>query len=171
MTSVALSGDGKRVAAACRSEIVLVDVEGAAPPRRLPTASDLITHVEFSPDGKLLAAAGGTPGQYGEVRFVDPMDGRLISSRRSGKDTLFRGNFAPDGKAIALGGADGAVHVVPVDPKQPIRRFEPAQRLGARRRLHARRQDARHRRPRQDNQARQCPDRRASGARSTTRRS
>jgi len=124
VTSVALSGDGKRLAVACRSEIVLVDVEGSAPPRRLPTASDLITHVEFSPDGKLLAAAGGTPGQYGEVRFVESTDGRLVSARRDGKDTLFRGHFAPDGKAIALGGADGAVHVVPVDPKLPIRRFE-----------------------------------------------
>lgn len=124
VTSVALSGDGKRLAAACRSEVVLVDVEGNTPPRRLPTASDLITHVEFSPDGKVLAAAGGTPGQYGEVRFLDAANGKLLSARRAGKDTLFRGNFSPDGKAIALGGADGAVHVVPVDAKQPIRRFE-----------------------------------------------
>ncbi len=124
VTSVALSGDGKRLAAACRSEVVLVDVEGTAPTARVPTASDLVTHVEFSPDGKLLAAVGGTPGQYGEARFLDPADGRLVSARRIGKDTLFRGNFAPDGQAIALGGADGAVYVVPVDPKQPLRRFE-----------------------------------------------
>ncbi|MGH7173151.1 MAG: c-type cytochrome domain-containing protein, partial [Gemmataceae bacterium] len=124
ITSVALSGDGKRLAAACRSEVVLIDVEGSAPPRRLPTDCDLLTHVEFSPDGKVLAAAGGTPSQYGEVRFLDPTNGKLLSARRVGKDTLFRGNFAPDSKAIALGGADGAVHVVPVDAKQPIRRFE-----------------------------------------------
>jgi WD40 repeat protein len=124
VTSVALSGDGKRLAAACRSEVILLDVEGSAPPRRLTTASDLITHVEFSADGKILAASGGTPGQYGEVRFLDPADGRLISSQRVGKDTLFRGTFLPDGKAIALGGADGAVHVVPIDAQQPMRRFE-----------------------------------------------
>jgi hypothetical protein len=124
VTSVALSGDGKLLAAACRSEVVLIDVDGNTPPRRLPTTSDLITHVEFSPDGKLLVAAGGTPGQYGEVRFHHPTDGQVVSTRRTGKDTLFRGHFAPDGKAVALGGADGAVHVVPVDPKQPIRRFE-----------------------------------------------
>jgi WD40 repeat protein len=124
VASVALSGDGKLLAAACRSEVVLIDVEGGAPPRRLATANDLLTHVEFSPDGKLLAAAGGTPGQYGEVCFFDPASGKLLSARRAGKDTLFRGNFTPDGKAIALGGADGAVHVVPVDAKQPIRRFE-----------------------------------------------
>ena len=58
------------------------------------------------------------------MRFLDAANGKLLSARRVGKDTLFRGNFAPDSKAIALGGADGAVHVVPVDDKQPIRRFE-----------------------------------------------
>src|SRR5690348_12658837 len=102
VTSVAWSADGKRVAAACRSEIVLVDVEGSAPPQRLATASDLLPHVEFSPDGKVLAAVGGAPGQYGEVRFLDPGSGKLLSDRRVSKDTLFRGNFSPDSKAIAL---------------------------------------------------------------------
>ena len=36
----------------------------------------------------------------------------------------FRGNFAPDGKAIALGAADSAIHIVPVDPQAEIRWLE-----------------------------------------------
>lgn len=124
VTSVALSGDGKLLACACRSEVVLVDAAGAQPPRRLATQSDLVAHVEFSPDGKLLAAAGGIPGQYGLVQFFDPATGKVVSQRRVGKDTLFRGNFAPDGQAIALGGADGAVHIIPVDASKPTKRFE-----------------------------------------------
>jgi WD40 repeat protein len=124
VSSVAFRRDGKMLAAACRSEVVLLDPDGKAPPRRLPTGCDLLTHVEFSPDGKLLAAAGGTPGRYGEVRFLDAVTGAVVSTRRVGKDVLLRGNFAPDGSAIALGGPDGAVHVVSVDPKQPVRRFE-----------------------------------------------
>jgi WD40 repeat protein len=124
VTSVAFSADGKRLAAACRSEVVLVEVEGSAPPRRLPTTSDWLSHVAFSPDAKVLAAAGGTPGQYGEVRFLDAATGQTLSTRRVGKDTFFRGNFAPDGKAIAVGGADGAAHIIPVDAKEPVRRFE-----------------------------------------------
>jgi hypothetical protein len=123
VTSLAFSSDGKRLAAACRSEVVLVEIDGTAPPRRLATTSDWISHVEYSPDGKLLAAAGGTPGQYGEVRFFDAASGQVVSTRRVGKDTFFRGNFSPDGKWIALGGADGAVHVIPVDAKEPVRRF------------------------------------------------
>lgn len=114
VTSVTLSPDGKLAAAACRSEVALFNVDDDTAPRRLPTDFDLVTHVEFSPDGKLLAAAGGSPQQFGGVIFFDA-EGRHQSSRRVGNDTLFKGNFAPDGQAIALGTATGAVVIVPVD--------------------------------------------------------
>lgn len=125
VTSVAFSPDDKLIACACRSEAVIVSTkEESKPPLRLPTESDLLTHVEFSPDGKLLAVIGGSPARFGEVRFFDPATGKLIASRRESADTLFRGAFSPDGKAIALGGADGAVYIVPVDVKQPAKRIE-----------------------------------------------
>lgn len=124
ITSVSLSPDGKLVAVACRSEVVLLDAEGDMPPRRLPTECDLLSHVEFSPDGSVVAAVGGSPGRFGEVRFFKVADGSVITSRKIGTDTLFRGNFAPDGKVIAVGGPDGAVHLVPVDAAAEIRRFE-----------------------------------------------
>jgi hypothetical protein len=124
VTAVAFDPDGKRLAAACSGEVVLVDVGGKIPPRRLATTSDWLSHIEFAPGGKILAAAGGSPGRYGEVTFFDPTTCKALTARRVGKDTLFRGNFSPDGKAIALGGPDGAIHVVPFDPSQPVRRFE-----------------------------------------------
>ena len=124
VTSVALSPDGKLLAAACRSEVVLIDVDAETTPRRLPTECDLLTHVEFNADGTMLAAAGGSPAQFGEVRFFNPADGAVVSSRRVGHDTLFRGNFAPDGKSIAFGGADGAIHIVPLDANAPARSFD-----------------------------------------------
>ncbi|MBM82257.1 MAG: hypothetical protein CMJ78_16955 [Planctomycetaceae bacterium] len=124
ITSVAMSADGKQIAAAVRSEIVLITVEGDAPPRRVATTSDLVTHVEFSPDGKTVAACGGAPARYGRVQFFNVADGKQVLSRDVGHDTLFRGNFSPDGKNIALGGADGAVHIVPFDAKTPLRKFD-----------------------------------------------
>jgi len=67
MTAVAFSPDGQRIACACRSEVVVVTTSGTGIPLRLPTRSDLLTHVEFSADGKMLLAAGGTPSRFGEV--------------------------------------------------------------------------------------------------------
>jgi len=69
VTSVALSPDGKLLAAACRSEVVLIEVDAESAPRQFADRSDLLTHVEFNSDGSLLAAAGGSPAQFGDVRF------------------------------------------------------------------------------------------------------
>ncbi len=124
VTSVSLSPDGKLAAVAVRSEVVLFNVDDDTPPRRLATDFDLVTHVEFSPDGKRLAAAGGSPQQFGGVIFFDPADGKRQSSRRVGNDTLFKGNFSPDGQTIALGGAGGAIHLVPVDEKVAVKSIE-----------------------------------------------
>ena len=124
VTSVSLSPDGKLAAVAVRSEVVLFNVDDDTPPRRLATDFDLVTHVEFSPDGKRLAAAGGSPQQFGGVIFFDPADGKRQSSRRVGNDTLFKGNFSPDGQTIALGGAGGAIHLVPVDEKVAVKAIE-----------------------------------------------
>ena len=124
VTSVAFSPDGHLLAAACRSEVVLISLADEQPPRRLATESDLLSHVEFSSDGQLLAAVGGSPAHHGEVRFFNPADGSVVASRRAGSDTLFRGGFAPDNKAIAVGGADGAAHIIPVDWQAEVRSFD-----------------------------------------------
>ncbi len=125
IASVALSPDGKWVAAACRSEVAFFAVDdNTSAPRRLPTDCDLISHVEFSPDGARLVAAGGTPQRFGAVTFFALPAGRMEHTRRHGRDTFFRGSFAPDGRAIALGGADGAAHIVPVDAAAKIQSIE-----------------------------------------------
>jgi hypothetical protein len=124
VASVTISADGKLVAAACRSEVTIFPVDEETAPRRIPTDFDLINHVEFSPDGRRLAVAGGSPQQFGGIIFFHPADGTRESARRIGTDTLFKGNFAPDGQTIAVGGPTGAIHLIPVDEKAPVKSIE-----------------------------------------------
>ena len=81
--------------------------------------------MELSPDGKRLAVAGGSPQQFGGIIFFDPADGKREFERRIGTDTLFKGNFAPDGQTIAVGGPTGAIYLIPVDDeKAPLKSIE-----------------------------------------------
>lgn len=115
IAALAFSPDGRRLVAACRGEVVFVDPLGDTPGRRLATDGDLVTWVEFSPDGALLAVAGGTPASFGEVRVYGGADGAPRWSRRLGRDTLFRGGFSPDGALLALGSADGGIYLLASD--------------------------------------------------------
>ncbi len=134
VTAVAYSPTSDLIAAACRSEVVLIgigetpetkdSVGPATPQHRLKTNCDLVTNVAFSPDGKTLAVSGGSPGQYGEVRFFSMPDAKLISERRVSHDTLFRGGFAPDGASVVVGAADGTAYIVPTDLNAEPRKLE-----------------------------------------------
>lgn len=121
VTSLAYSPDGRLLACACQSEVLILDMAGDAPPRRLPTECELVTFVEFSPDGATLVGAGGVPGAYGEARLWNVADDGLRVARRMGRDTLFRGGFSPDGSTLALGGTEGMIWLVPMDPQaEPV---------------------------------------------------
>ena len=122
--SVSLSADGKWGAAACRSEVVVFELEKDSGVRRIATEFDLITHVEFSPDGKRLAVSGGSPQQFGALLVLEVETWRREGIRKMGGDTVFRCRFSPDSKTVALGGANGAIYLVPSDLSKEPRQLE-----------------------------------------------
>ena len=124
VTAVALSPDGKRGVVGCRSEVVMVDVDEGKVMKRIPTGMDLVNDVAFSPDGGLIAVSGGYPQQWGGVLFLDAASGAERGLRKVAADTLFRGEFSPDGSEVAFGGPGGVVHVIPVDSAKPVRAME-----------------------------------------------
>ena len=81
---------------------------------RLVGESERILSLERSPDGRLLAAVGGSPARFGEVQLWDLATGSLARYFRLGDDTLFAAAFSPDGERLAVGGTDRAVHVLDV---------------------------------------------------------
>ncbi|MEX0711608.1 MAG: SUMF1/EgtB/PvdO family nonheme iron enzyme [Pirellulales bacterium] len=124
VTSLAFSPDGRLLAAACQSEVVVLDWMADVLGRRLPTECELVTYVDFSPDGSALVAAGGSPALHGEIRCFNTADYAMRWVRRLGNDTLLRGGFSPDGSHVAVGGTEGAIWVVPLAAEAEPRRFE-----------------------------------------------
>jgi RNA polymerase sigma factor (sigma-70 family) len=110
--SLAFSPDGKVLAIGQDDgRVALRDAATGKQLRELKGATDSTLALCFSPDGRLLAAAGPveTDGKRTtEARLWDLRTGELLHSWR---DTATSLAFTPDGKALAILGKDGVVRL------------------------------------------------------------
>ncbi|MCA9060833.1 MAG: hypothetical protein KDA85_20110, partial [Planctomycetaceae bacterium] len=124
VTSIDYSPDGTRLAVTGYHEIVIHTLDGAAPPRRLVGRSPRLESLSWSPDGQLLAAAGGAPSLFGELQIWNVADGTLRHSITLSWDTLFGVSFNADGNRVGFGGADNRVRVVDVESGEVVMRMD-----------------------------------------------
>jgi WD40 repeat protein len=112
ITGLAYSPDGKILAVSGYREVVLHDAAGGGIVARLVGLSDRIQSLEFSSDGKLLVAAGGTPARFGEVQIWDVGSRKLKHSVMLTSETVFGASLSPDASKVAVGCADNTVRIV-----------------------------------------------------------
>jgi hypothetical protein len=111
VTALALSPDGKLLAAGGYHEVTLWDPADGKLLGRIPRVAERTYGLAFSPDGRTLAVAGGAPGTLGELRLCD------VASRDAGRvlerigDVMLVVRFSPDGAHLAAGGADNLIRV------------------------------------------------------------
>ncbi len=107
VTSLAFSRDGGRLAGAVgwfQSVVFLWDVVNHRP-LPFPRDHEGIIWLEFSPDGRLIAAAG----MNGDVEVWDSFSGASVAKLKGHVMGVLRASFFPDGKTLATGGMDGRV--------------------------------------------------------------
>jgi WD40 repeat protein len=86
---------------------------------------DRVTALDFSPDGKLLAAGGGMPSREGEVTLWEVDGGKLVRKfDQPHSDAVLALDFSPDGRLLATAGADRFMKVSDVATGRPIKSFE-----------------------------------------------
>ena len=114
ITAIAFSPDGKQLAVSGYHEITLWDPCEGKLLGRIQKLPERTWGLSWSRDGRILAAACGSPGRRGETRLCDPVDcapGKVLERIA---DMMLAVRFSPDGSRLVAGGADNAVRIYDV---------------------------------------------------------
>lgn len=121
VTSIAFHPTGKTLAVSGYHEILIFTADGSKLVSRLVGISERVQSLAYSPDGKLLAAVGGSPGRFGEVQIWDVSKSKLVVSSPVTADTLYGLSWSPDSSMVAFGCSDNTVRCVdPATGKQTL---------------------------------------------------
>jgi hypothetical protein len=109
LKSIEYSPNGDMVAIGGYHEVLLHKADGSGLVARLVGQSERIESARFSPDGKLLAVTGGSPGRFGELQIWDIEKKEMKLSVMIGYDTCYGASWAPNGKMVAVGCPDNTL--------------------------------------------------------------
>src|SRR5262245_53738339 len=103
VTALAFSPAGTALLSAGYRSISVRSLNGGAA-RLLDCELSQLQDLAFSPDGRLLAASGGTPGASGGVQWFAWPSGRALFTLRDRVDLVTAVAFSPDGRRLAAAG-------------------------------------------------------------------
>lgn len=101
ISALSFAGDNSLLAIGRYQEVELLSAQSGQSVGKLTGHANQVRALAFSPDGKLMAAASGNPGQFGEVKIWDVAERKEVRTIRAHRDHLFAVAFSPDGKLIA----------------------------------------------------------------------
>lgn len=121
ISALAYRPDGKVLALGSFKEVRLVEPATGKVIATLAGEAEDVRAVAFSPDGKLLAAAGGLPARGGEVKIWDVEKRSTLRTMAGHADCIYAVEFAPDGKSVATASYDKLIKLWDVDTGKEIR--------------------------------------------------
>ncbi|MBX7166262.1 MAG: hypothetical protein K1X74_07920 [Pirellulales bacterium] len=114
ITALAFNPAGTELAASGYHEVTIWNPNDGQLVRRIGDVAQRVYGLEYSPDGKLLAVASGTPASVGEVKLYDAATGASVRVLATLDDVAFHVAFSPDGTRLAASGGDRTIRVFDV---------------------------------------------------------
>lgn len=118
--ALSFSKDGERLFASGYHEITVWNPRDGSLVARMTNAPARVQALDLSPDGMLLAMAGGTPGRNGEVAIYDLATHAKRATLGRFADIMLAAAFSPDGSKLISGGSDSTIHVWEVESQKEI---------------------------------------------------
>lgn len=124
ITAAAFTPDGKQVLLGSQSGLELRSWPELASVKNFPTNLAHIHDLSFSPNGKTVLVAGGSPSEVGAIEELNWPEGTRIRRVARHDDLVYRVAWSPDGTQWASAGADGICQVFSANTGERIARFE-----------------------------------------------
>ena len=119
--SLAYRPDGRTLALGGFQVVRLASASTGKTTATLEGMQEVVRSVAFSPDGELLAAAGGLPARNGEVKIWDVASSELQLTIEGHADTIYAAVFSPDGSILATSSYDRLIKLWDVDSGKELR--------------------------------------------------